>query len=82
MSDHEKGQNNITTQLEEDSNNNNTDVVVVNVDEDQGKLGAVQQIHTDGTIDYVDAQAFGGDLHQMPPGYFYSVQFIGTVTVS
>ncbi|RDW83435.1 fungal trichothecene efflux pump [Coleophoma crateriformis] len=40
---------------------------------------AVQQTHTDGTVDYVDAKAFGGDLEAMPPGYFYSVQFIGTV---
>ena len=43
---------------------------------------AIQQTHTDGTVDYVDAKAFGGDLDEMPPGYFYSVQFIGTVIVS
>ena len=42
----------------------------------------VQQLHQDGTVDYVDRQAIGGDLDQMPPGYFRSIQFIGTVTVS
>jgi hypothetical protein len=50
--------------------------------EDFGDVDVVQIEHQDGTIDYIDAQAIGGDLSQMPPGYFHSVQFIGTVTVS
>ncbi|KAF7561242.1 hypothetical protein G7046_g2904 [Stylonectria norvegica] len=37
-------------------------------------------VHADGTIDYVDARAVGGDFEEMPKGYFYSPQFIGTVT--
>lgn len=38
-------------------------------------------VHTDGTIDYIDAKAIGGDVEEMPRGYFWSPQFIGTVTV-
>ena len=47
-----------------------------------GDVNAVQTVHTDGAVDYVDSRAIGGDLDSMPPGYFYSFQFIGTVTVS
>ncbi|CAG9947642.1 unnamed protein product [Clonostachys rosea f. rosea IK726] len=36
-------------------------------------------VHADGTIDYVDAHALGGEVDVMPPGYFRSPQFIGTV---
>lgn len=38
-------------------------------------------LHADGTIDYVDTSALGGELETMPKGYFRSPQFIGTVTV-
>lgn len=38
-------------------------------------------VHADGTIDYLDAKAVGGDVDEMPKGYFLSAQFIGTVTV-
>ncbi|KAH6987232.1 trichothecene efflux pump [Ilyonectria destructans] len=37
-------------------------------------------VHADGTIDYLDAKAVGGDVDEMPKGYFLSAQFIGTVT--
>lgn len=47
-----------------------------------GEFNVVQTVHTDGTVDYVDALALGGDAGQMPKGYFWSVQFIGTVIVS
>lgn len=50
--------------------------------EHMGDVDVVQTLHTDGTVDYVDTHAIGGDLNNMPPGYFHSVQFIGTVTVS
>jgi len=50
--------------------------------EHMGDVDVIQTLHQDGTIDYVDTHAIGGDLEKMPPGYFYSVQFIGTVTVS
>lgn len=39
-------------------------------------------VHADGTVDYIDARAVGGDFEEMPKGYFYSPQFIGTVAVS
>jgi hypothetical protein len=42
-------------------------------------IEAVETVHTDGTVDMVDAHAIGGDLNEMPNGYFRSVQFIGTV---
>jgi hypothetical protein len=50
--------------------------------EHMGGVDAIQTVHKDGTVDYVDTHAIGGDLSKMPDGYFYSIQFIGTVTVS
>ena len=41
----------------------------------------VETKHVDGTVDLVDARAVGGDLDQMPAGYYRSPQFIGTVVV-
>jgi hypothetical protein len=38
-------------------------------------------VHTDGTVNYVDNRALGGDVDGMPAGYFRSPQFIGTVVV-
>jgi hypothetical protein len=40
---------------------------------------AVKTVHTDGTVDMVDTHAIGGELEEMPKGYFRSVNFIGTV---
>jgi hypothetical protein len=40
---------------------------------------AVETVHTDGTVDMVDTHAIGGELNEMPKGYFRSAQFIGTV---
>ncbi|KAF2024793.1 MFS general substrate transporter [Setomelanomma holmii] len=40
---------------------------------------AIKQVHTDGTVDMVDTHAIGGELADMPKGYFRSVNFIGTV---
>lgn len=37
-------------------------------------------VHTDGTIDYIDARAIGGDVDELPKGYFLTPSFIGTVT--
>ena len=51
------------------------------VTEKLGDVEVVQAVHQDGTVDYVDTHAIGGDLNAMPPGYFHSIQFIGTVTV-
>ena len=36
--------------------------------------------HLDGTIDYIDAKAVGGDVGDMPPGYYCSPAFLGTLT--
>lgn len=52
---------------------------VMQVLENDGLTAKV--VHADGTIDYIDAQAIGGDLETMPRGYFRSPQFIGTVVV-
>lgn len=41
----------------------------------------VKKVHADGHIDLVDAHAIGGAAENMPKGYYYSIQFIGTVTV-
>ena len=42
----------------------------------------VKKVHADGHVDLVDAHAIGGDVEEMPKGYFWSPQFIGTVIVS
>jgi hypothetical protein len=47
-----------------------------------GEIEVVQTVHTDGTVDYVDAHAVGGDVAQMPEGYYGNIQFVGTVIVS
>jgi len=44
-------------------------------------IHVVKKIHADGHIDLVDAHAIGGAAEDMPKGYYYSAQFIGTVTV-
>ncbi|ROT41715.1 trichothecene efflux pump [Sodiomyces alkalinus F11] len=36
-------------------------------------------VHTDGTVDLIDAKAIGGDLEVMPKGYFLSANFICTL---
>lgn len=41
----------------------------------------VKKVHADGHVDLVDAHAIGGALEEMPKGYFWSLQFIGTVIV-
>ncbi|KAF2660508.1 fungal trichothecene efflux pump [Lophiostoma macrostomum CBS 122681] len=42
-------------------------------------LHVVKKVHADGQVDLVDAHAIGGDVGDMPKGYFWSPQFIGTV---
>ena len=42
---------------------------------------AEKVVHADGTVDYIDHHAIGGEREIMPKGYFRSPQFIGTVTV-
>jgi hypothetical protein len=42
----------------------------------------VKKTHADGTVDEIDTHAIGGDVEEMPKGYYYSWQFIGTVIVS
>ena len=46
------------------------------------RVHAVERVHEDGTVDMIDTHAIGGDLEEMPKGYFYSFQFLGTVLVS
>jgi len=50
--------------------------------ENAPNVEVVQQVHTDGTVDFVDTHALGGDFETMPKGYYTSMNFIGTVTVS
>ncbi|KAF2836149.1 fungal trichothecene efflux pump [Patellaria atrata CBS 101060] len=42
-------------------------------------VDAVKTVHADGHIDMVDTHAIGGELNEMPKGYYTSVSFIGTV---
>lgn len=41
----------------------------------------VKKVHADGHVDLVDAHAIGGNLEEMPKGYYWSPQFLGTVVV-
>jgi hypothetical protein len=41
----------------------------------------VKKVHADGHVDLVDTHAIGGAAEDMPPGYFWSIHFIGTVIV-
>lgn len=36
-------------------------------------------VHADGTVEYVDKHALGGDFDKMPEGYYTSPQFLGTL---
>lgn len=45
-------------------------------------VDTVERVHVDGTVDHIDTRAIGGDLDELPAGYFRSPQFIGTVLVS
>ena len=49
---------------------------------DAEKTGVVEVLHTDGTVDLVDVEVIGGEYEGMPPGYFRSKEFLGTVIVS
>lgn len=42
---------------------------------------SIQVIGVDGTAQCVDKHAIGGYVDQMPKGYFWSSQFVGTVVV-
>jgi hypothetical protein len=50
-------------------------------DEKVEDVNVVKKVHADGTVDLIDAHAIGGAVDEMPKGYYYSPQFIGTVTV-
>ncbi|KAF2473138.1 trichothecene efflux pump [Lindgomyces ingoldianus] len=43
------------------------------------EVHVVKKTHADGVVDFVDTRAIGGAAEEMPPGYFWSFQFIGTV---
>ncbi|KAF2500435.1 fungal trichothecene efflux pump [Lophium mytilinum] len=43
------------------------------------EVHAVKKVHADGTVDLVDTHAIGGAMEEMPKGYYYSPQFMGTV---
>ncbi|OQU94367.1 hypothetical protein CLAIMM_00728 [Cladophialophora immunda] len=42
-------------------------------------INVVKSVHVDGTVDLLDRRAIGGDLDEMPRGYFLSAHFLGTV---
>ena len=57
----------------------NEKIEVLSATQHTGRVEAVKTVHTDGTVDLVDTHAIGGELDEMPKGYFRSVNFIGTV---
>lgn len=61
-----------------------TKMAVQQVDQAQADSGlhVVKRVHADGTVDLIDAHAIGGDLDEMPAGYFITPNFIGTFLVS
>ncbi|KAG7430383.1 Trichothecene efflux pump TRI12 [Fusarium oxysporum f. sp. raphani] len=48
-------------------------------DSPQPTVNAEEIIMADGTVEYVDKNAFGDELDRMPNGYYRSPQFIGTL---
>lgn len=59
-----------------------TQIECVNSNDFEREHGAAKVVHTDGTVDYIDVHAIGGDVQEMPKGYFRSLPFLGTVLVS
>ena len=45
-------------------------------------IDTVERVHVDGTVDLIDTKAIGGEVDELPAGYFRTPQFIGTVLVS
>jgi hypothetical protein len=45
-------------------------------------IHVVKRVHQDGTVDFIDAHAVGGDLEEMPAGYYVTPNFIFTFIVS
>ncbi|KAK7972262.1 hypothetical protein PG988_006396 [Apiospora saccharicola] len=48
----------------------------------EGASRTVEKTHIDGTVDYVSADVLGGEVTEMPAGYFRSAQFTGTVVAT
>jgi hypothetical protein len=44
-------------------------------------IHVVRRVHADGAVDLIDAKAVGGDVQEMPAGYYYSANFICTYAV-
>jgi hypothetical protein len=53
-------------------------------DASHSELGihVVRRVHADGAVDLIDAKAVGGDVEEMPAGYYWSLNFICTYAVS
>jgi hypothetical protein len=49
---------------------------------DAGGIHVVRRVHADGAVDLIDAKAVGGDIEEMPAGYYGSLNFIATFAVS
>jgi hypothetical protein len=45
-------------------------------------IHVVKRVHADGAVDLIDAKAVGGDIEEMPAGYYTSMNFIFTYVVS
>lgn len=54
-------------------------VIMTKKRENIDDVHVVKKVHADGTVDLIDAHAIGGAVEEMPKGYYYSPQFIGTV---
>ena len=56
-------------------------VIMTKKQENIDDVHVVKKVHADGTVDLIDAHAISGAVEEMPKGYYYSPQFIGTVVV-
>jgi hypothetical protein len=56
-------------------------VIMTKNHENIDDVHVVKKVHADGTVDLIDTHAIGGVVEEMPKGYYYSPQFIGTVVV-
>lgn len=41
-------------------------------------IHVVRKVHADGTVDLIDAHAYGGEFAAMPRGYYLSINFLAT----
>jgi hypothetical protein len=70
--------------MSDTTDHNEKQNVAEHVDQTHNTTGihVVRRVHADGLVDLIDAKAVGGDLDELPKGYYTSMDFIFTFMVS